>query len=189
MKLWHGSPYFFTQFSAINWAQGAGGGDIGMGIYLAENRAGGEYYAHYPAITRGSGYLYQVSLPIEEAQILDLSVVAGRESREITWNTFTHLRVMLGDDELNCFLARKGIQAIRSRHECNPTFGATILCIQPGLLRIENTWKCKRAPLSWELIDGPKAIAGANAASIVNSGLPAMPGTSRIPKLAISSAV
>jgi hypothetical protein len=161
MKLWHGSHLLFSQFNTLNWGNGAGGCDIGLGIYLAGNRAGGEYYAHYAAISRGCGYLYEVSVDADPDQLLDLSPKPTNLQREMSLQDFMRLREAYGDDRFTTLLIRNGIRAVRSQHDCNPNLGSTVLCIQPALIRIENVWKCNRAPLSWEcLAELPQPAVG-----------------------------
>ena len=159
MKLWHGSHLLFSQFNTHNLGHGAGGSDLGLGIYLAENRAGGEYYAHYAAISRNTGYLYEVSMDADHYQVLDLTQRPSNLQREMSSEDFNKLRAAYGDERFTQLLLRNGIRAIRNQQIFNPNLGYTVLCLQPSLMRIENVWACKRAPLSWEFVMGLSEVA------------------------------
>jgi hypothetical protein len=137
--VWHGSNVLFGQFSLQFMGAGEGGTGIPYGIYFAEKRKGGEYFARYLAGPSGRGYLYEVELTLQTDEILEEDQ-SDRECLNRLGDTLLSIRAKYKPVELACFLRSRGIHCCKLWEGTKPDHGFTYRCLTPeraSIIRIE----------------------------------------------------
>ncbi|CAD5374854.1 hypothetical protein RA210_U70170 [Rubrivivax sp. A210] len=130
MRVWHGSNVLFSRFSMQFFGAGEGGSGIPYGIYFAENREGGEYFARYLAGNNGSSYLYEVELNIQANEVLEEDH-NDRESLARLGDTLVNVETRYQQGELARFLRSRGIHCCKLWEGTKPGHGFTFRCISP----------------------------------------------------------
>lgn len=164
---WHGSHSHFSEFDYEKIGSGEGG-SLGYGIYVAENRKGGEYFSEYMNFRHGSGYLYRVTLHFEDHESLNLDSttrrvapaainiaheVLGTIAHDETLRTaYLRTRMKRGDKETAQALLHAGIKTLKADEDTNTAHGATYLVLNKSVIKILEVFRYVRANHSWEKI-------------------------------------
>lgn len=152
MRAWHGSSALFSNFDLQNFGNGEGGRHSPFGVYLAENREGGEYFARYLHQRDGSGYLYEVEVRLSPSEILDEDV-SQRQSIDRLGETILSLEDRYSDYKLAAYMQARGIHCFRLWEGTKPGHGYTFRCLSPERIHILRRYQYDPKSASWRELE------------------------------------
>jgi hypothetical protein len=159
LDLWHGGPSYFLSFDDKYIGTGEASA-LGWGHYLAEFRAGGEFYGSYLHSIRGTGFLYRVNVALDDDELLDLDVgfrgnhphVRRKITRVFKLSelrsglncAYETLRQELGNEGASSYLRAEGIPALRTNEGNRVGHGVTTLVFDSSRITIREVYELHR---------------------------------------------
>ena len=148
MHAWHGSYALFKEFDLRYFGSGEGGKNSPYGIYLAENRQGGEYFGRYLHHRNGTGYLYEVELTLSAEELLD-EQGNDREIMERLADRLLDLEDRYPGKAFAAYARSRGIHCFRSWEGTKPSHGHTYRCVSPERITIVSCYEYDARSVSW----------------------------------------
>jgi hypothetical protein len=154
MQAWHGTHRQFEAFSTNYIGTGEGGDGLGWGLYFSENREGGEYFARYAAASKGTGYLYRVTLDLQEHELIHLGTEDSAPTKHFLWSQYDDRKLQVGNRVYAKLLLAAHNHAVLAEEGTKPSHGKTILCLSPERVRIDDVFSLSPSPYEWVRIRG-----------------------------------
>ena len=109
---------------------------MGYGLYFAEHRAGGAYFAKYLKQESCETYLYEVEINVLESEVVDLDKMPDDEVRIRTGMTYAQLRSAHAGASIVPILHQHGIHMLSCYEGTKPNHGLSYLCVSPSRIEI-----------------------------------------------------